>query len=100
MITPEQDPYTAEDFRHFSDKDIRAYLAGHRSLFTVAELEILDEAWENRFNDNIYNIRIRYSCKFLNTTNNPSTETTYTIPQVALRSRQIISRRISSIQAG
>jgi len=100
MRGPDNDPYTAEDFRHFSDEEIRAYLAGHRSRFTVAELEILDEAYENRFNDNKYEIRTRFECTFLNNTTRHSSSTKHTIPQAALRSRQTTCRKTFSTPVG
>lgn len=46
-MTATQDDSTAEDIRRFSDEELRAYLAGHRSLFTVREIEFLDSVYED-----------------------------------------------------
>ena len=45
-MTATQDDSNAEDIRRFSDEELRAYLAGHRSLFTVREVEFLDSIYE------------------------------------------------------
>lgn len=100
MTGPDNDPYTEEDFKHFSKEEFRAYLDGHRSRFTVAELEHLDEAYENRFNDNKYEVRIRFKCTFLNNLDSLPPATKYTIPQVALRSRPTIFRKTCFTPAG
>ena len=46
-MTAMQDDSTAEDIRRFSDEELRAYLAGHRSIFTVREIEFLDSVYED-----------------------------------------------------
>ena len=46
-MTTMQDDSTDDDIRRFSDEELRAYLAGHRSLFTVREVEFLDSVYED-----------------------------------------------------
>lgn len=38
------------DIRNFSDDELRAYLAGRKSPFTVRELEFLDSVFEDAMN--------------------------------------------------
>ena len=60
------DPY-AEDDLTFTDEQLRAYLAGHRSIFTVKEIAVLDELYEASKHDNIKNkVIIRWKTSLLN----------------------------------
>ena len=48
------DPYVEDDLT-FTDEQLRIYLAGHRSMFTVKEIAVLDELYEESKHDNIEN---------------------------------------------
>ena len=60
------DPYVEDDLT-FTDDQLRVYLAGHRSMFTVKEIAVLDELYEESKHDNIENkVVIRWKTPLLN----------------------------------
>ena len=60
------DPYVEDDLT-FTDEQLRIYLAGHRSMFTVKEIAVLDELYEESKHDNIKNkVIIRWKTPLLN----------------------------------
>ena len=60
------DPYVEDDLT-FTDEQLRIYLAGHRSMFTVKEIAVLDELYEESKHDNIENKAvIRWKTPLLN----------------------------------
>ena len=60
------DPYVEDDLT-FTDEQLRIYLAGHRSMFTVKEIAVLDELYEESKHDNIeYKVVIRWKTHLLN----------------------------------
>lgn len=60
------DPYVEDDLT-FTDEQLRIYLAGHRSMFTVKEIAVLDELYEESKHDNIENkVVIRWETPLLN----------------------------------
>ena len=60
------DPYVEDDLT-FTDNQLRVYLAGHRSMFTVKEIAVLDELYEESKHDNIENkVVIRWKTPLLN----------------------------------
>ena len=60
------DPY-AEDIRSFTDEELRSYLAGHRSAFTVRELRFLDSAYEDSKREHSQvKVTIRWKTPLLN----------------------------------
>ena len=60
------DPYVEDDLT-FTDEQLRIYLAGHRSMFTVKEIAVLDELYEESKHDNIENkVVIRWKTPLLN----------------------------------
>lgn len=60
------DPYVEDDLT-FTDEQLLIYLAGHRSMFTVKEIAVLDELYEESKHDNIENkVVIRWKTPLLN----------------------------------
>ena len=60
------DPYVEDDLT-LTDEQLRIYLAGHRSMFTVKEIAVLDELYEESKHDNIENkVVIRWKTPLLN----------------------------------
>ena len=60
------DPYVEDDLT-FTHEQLRIYLAGHRSMFTVKEIAVLDELYEESKHDNIENkVVIRWKTPLLN----------------------------------
>ena len=60
------DPYVEDDLT-FTDEQLRIYLAGHRNMFTVKEIAVLDELYEESKHDNIENkVVIRWKTPLLN----------------------------------